>query len=68
MTPLPSRIEKTPKRPWSGPNGVEHLIDCVATGQKPVPSAEMARHSLEIILAVYKAAETGQAQDLKTRF
>lgn len=68
MAPLPSRIAQQPKRPWSGPNGVEHLIDCVTTGQKPLASAEMARHSLEIILAVYKAAETGQAQELRTTF
>lgn len=68
ISPLPERVVEEPKRPWTGPNGVEHLIDCLNTGEKPLSPLEMARHMLEIILSAYKAAETGETQDIKTTF
>ncbi|GAA5029889.1 Gfo/Idh/MocA family protein [Actinopolymorpha pittospori] len=47
---------------------VDHLVDCVRTGARPVLSAEHARHALEIMLKVVESSRTGQALDLATTF
>lgn len=47
---------------------VDHLADCVRTGEHPVLSAEHARHALEIMLEVENSARTGQAIELTTTF
>jgi predicted dehydrogenase len=47
---------------------IMHLVDCVLNDQDPVVSAEHARHVIEIIELGYKAAETGQTQQLATTF
>ena len=47
---------------------VEHLADCVRTGEHPVLSAEHARHALEIMLAVSTSACEGRVVDLTTTF
>jgi predicted dehydrogenase len=47
---------------------VEHLLDCLATGNPPVLSAQHSRHALEIMLAARQSAREGTAVDLTTTF
>jgi predicted dehydrogenase len=47
---------------------VDHLVDCVWEGRKPVLSAEHARHALEIMLKISESARQGRAIDLTTSF
>ena len=47
---------------------VEHLVDCVRSGEAPICSAEHARHALEIMLAAGESARSGRAVELETRF
>ncbi|GAA2759759.1 Gfo/Idh/MocA family protein [Actinopolymorpha rutila] len=47
---------------------VEHLADCVRTGERPTLSAEHGRHALEIMLKVAESARTGRAVELTTTF
>ncbi|HUT19503.1 MAG TPA: Gfo/Idh/MocA family oxidoreductase [Anaerolineae bacterium] len=44
------------------------LVDCVRDGKESVASAEHARHVIDVIESGYRAAETGQTQDLRTTF
>ena len=44
------------------------LVDWVREGKPAVATAEHAAHVVEIIEAAYRAAETGETQDLVTRF
>jgi predicted dehydrogenase len=46
----------------------DHLADCLEQGLRPVPSAERARHVLEIMLACRTAAEEGRTVTLTTSF
>jgi predicted dehydrogenase len=48
--------------------GVEHLVDCVATGMTPVLGIDHALHVVEIIEAAARSAETGSTQDLASTF
>jgi predicted dehydrogenase len=47
---------------------VAHWADCIATGKKPILSAEHARHVVEIMEKAVVASETGHAQELTTVF
>jgi predicted dehydrogenase len=47
---------------------IMHMVDCVLNDKEPAVSAEHARHVIEIIELGYRAAETGQTQDLTTTF
>lgn len=47
---------------------VEHLIECIATGNPPVPGPARARHVLEVILAAQTAAQEGRTMTLRTGF
>jgi len=47
---------------------IEHLVDCVRGGQRPILSAEHARHALEIMIAAKQSAQSGRAIDLRTTF
>jgi predicted dehydrogenase len=44
------------------------LVDWIRLDQPSIASAEHARHVVEIIEAGYRAAETGQTQDLTSTF
>ena len=44
------------------------LVDWVRDGTPSIASAEHARHVIDIIEAGYRAAETGQTQELRTTF
>jgi predicted dehydrogenase len=45
---------------------IAHLAECILEGKEPVPTAEHARHVVEVIEAAYRAAETGVAQELRS--
>ncbi|TAK21796.1 MAG: Gfo/Idh/MocA family oxidoreductase [Chloroflexota bacterium] len=47
---------------------IMHFVDCLRTGTKPIPSAEHARHVVEIIDRAYQSARDGRAYDLTTTF
>jgi predicted dehydrogenase len=47
---------------------IMQLVDAVRDGTPAIASAEHARHVIDIIEAGYRAAETGQAQELRTTF
>jgi len=47
---------------------VEHLLDCLSTGNQPALSAQHSRHALEIMLAARQSAREGAAIDLATTF
>jgi len=43
----------------SVPAPLDHLIDCVETGQPPLPSIQEARRSFRVALAAYESARRG---------
>jgi predicted dehydrogenase len=47
---------------------IMQLVDLLREGTPTVSTAEHARHVIEIIEAAYRAAETGQTQQLRTTF
>jgi len=47
---------------------IMHMVDCVINNKEPAVSAEHARHVIEVIDLGYKAAETGQTQEISTIF
>ncbi len=46
--------------------GVEHLVDCLTTSTRPIPSIDHAIHVIEIMAAAARSAGTGAAVDLTT--
>jgi predicted dehydrogenase len=47
---------------------VDHLVDCLELGTRPVVGADRARHVLEIMLAAQTAAREGRTVPLHTTF
>lgn len=47
---------------------IDHLVDCLATGQPPVLSADHARHALEIMVKAQESAGEGVVMELTTTF
>ena len=47
---------------------VMQLVDWVRDDVPSIATAEHARHVIDIIECAYRAAETGQTQELKTEF
>lgn len=45
-----------------------HAVDCIQQGRKPFVSGEHGAHVVEIIEKGYLAAQSGQAQELESRF
>jgi predicted dehydrogenase len=43
-------------------------VDWINEGKPSIVTAEHARHVIEIIESAYRAAETGQTQNLRTTF
>lgn len=60
----PDRGEKR----WSIEKGVEHVIDCIREGRKPLNSGEHARHVVEIIEKAQESAKTGAVLPLSSTF
>lgn len=48
--------------------GVEHLVECVQTGARPIPNIEHAAHVIEIMAAAAESARSGKAVVLTTTF
>jgi predicted dehydrogenase len=48
--------------------GVEHFLACVAGTERPILTAEHARHTLEVVLAAYESIADGGSKDLRTTF
>jgi predicted dehydrogenase len=48
--------------------GVEHFLACVAGTQRPILTAEHARHTLDVVLAAYESIADGGPRDLRTTF
>jgi predicted dehydrogenase len=48
--------------------GVEHLVECLDGGARPIPSVEHAIHVVEIMQAATRSAAAGRAIDLETSF
>jgi predicted dehydrogenase len=48
--------------------GVEHLVECLSSGTRPIPSIDHAIHVVEIMEAATRSAATGRAFDLETTF
>jgi predicted dehydrogenase len=47
---------------------LDHLVDCIVTGEAPVLSADHARHALEIMVKAQESAREGAVLDLTTTF
>jgi predicted dehydrogenase len=47
---------------------IVHLADCIVEDREPVPTGAHARHVVELIEKGYRAAKTGQTQELRTTF
>lgn len=55
----------------SGPDhllGVEHLVDCLVNGTKPIPSIAHAVHVIEIMEAAGRSAREGRVVEVGTSF
>jgi len=48
--------------------GVEHLVECLSSGARPIPSIDHAIHVVEIMEAATRSAAAGRAVDLETTF
>lgn len=47
---------------------MEHLVDCVRSGEKPIADAHRARHALEVMTAAVESAASGRVVELTTSF
>ena len=48
--------------------GVRHFVGCLLGDERPVLTAEHARHVLDVVLAAYASVADGRAHDLTTTF
>src|SRR5687767_8949680 len=48
--------------------GVEHLVECLSSGTRPIPSIDHAIHVVEIMEAASRSAAAGRSFDLETTF
>ena len=48
--------------------GARHFIRCLLGEERPVLTAEHARHVLEVILAAYASIDDGRSKELETSF
>jgi predicted dehydrogenase len=53
---------------WPWTDGLSHLVECALAGHEPYTRPEHAFHVLDIMLCAMQAAETGQTQDVASRF
>ena len=58
--------ETTPDWPWT--DGLNHLVDCLRTGAKPLVTPEHALHVLEIMLKAQQSGREGRALALESTF
>jgi predicted dehydrogenase len=58
--------ETTPDWPWT--DGLNHLVECVRGGTKPLVTPEHALHVLEVMLRARQSGREGRSLDLETTF
>lgn len=58
--------ETTPDWPWT--DGLNHLVDCIRKGAKPLVTPEHALHVLEIMLKAQQSGREGRAMELDSTF
>ncbi|MFZ1768792.1 MAG: Gfo/Idh/MocA family oxidoreductase [Caldilinea sp.] len=58
--------ESDPNWPWT--DGINHLVDCIRSGQRPLHNPEQAYHVVEIIEKARIAGKTGMAQTIESTF
>jgi len=58
--------ETDPEYHWTV--GLDHLIECIGTGTRPLLSPEHALHVTEIMIRALESAESGAALNLETTF
>ncbi len=58
--------ETTPDWPWT--DGLNHLVECVRDGTKPLVTPEHALHVLEIMLKAQQAGREGRVLTLESQF
>lgn len=66
-----ARTELVPHERSSGPDhflGVEHLVECVEAGVRPIPSVDHARHVIEVLEAAARSAAEGRLVEVRSDF
>ena len=58
--------ETAPDWPWT--DGLNHFVDCIRSGTKPLVTPQHARHVLEIMLKAQEAGREGRSIALETTF
>lgn len=58
--------ETTPDWPWT--DGLNHLVECIRNGTKPLVTPEQALHVLEIMLKAQQAGGEGRTLALESTF
>ena len=53
-------IQKNPNAPGDHAKNINHFIDCLVSGAKPVFVPQQGVDMIKILMAVYKSAETGR--------
>lgn len=61
-------MDMAPSWEWGSIGGVAHLLECVTEDREPVIDARLARHCLDVMETVRRAAETGETEPLSTSF
>jgi hypothetical protein len=46
--------------------GVEHLVECLSSGTRPIPNIDHSIHVVEIMEAASRSAAAGRRFDLET--
>lgn len=58
--------ESNPNWPWT--DGINHLVDCIIEGKKPIITPEHGYHVLEIIQGARAAGQDGQRREIHSTF
>ncbi len=58
--------ETTPDWPWT--DGLNHVVECIRTGTRPLVTPEHALHVLEIMLKAQQSSREGRALDIASTF
>ncbi len=53
---------------WPWTDGINHLVDCIQTGERPIIQPEQAYHVIEIMEAARAAGRDGQRREIKSTF
>jgi predicted dehydrogenase len=58
--------ETHPNWPWT--DGINHLVECIREGKKPIVTPEQAYHVIEIMEAARAAGKDGQRREIQSTF